>query len=73
MKTYSTVQVSRMISVHKNTLKYWLRDGKVSEPRNVGNGGIKLRVWTDRDVEKVQKFKQPNYRKGRGRKPKSKR
>jgi DNA-binding transcriptional MerR regulator len=73
MKAYSTVQVSRIIGVHKNTLKRWLRDGKISEPRNVGNGGIKLRLWTDRDVERARKYKQENYRKGRGRKPKSKR
>jgi len=63
-----------MIGVHKNTLKRWLRDGKVSEPRNVGNGGgIKLRLWTDRDVERARKYKAANYRKGRGRKAKPKR
>ena len=30
------------------------------------------RIWTDRDVERVRKYKQENYRKGRGRKSKLK-
>ena len=29
----------------------------------------KLWRWTDTDVERVRKYKQENYRKGRGRKP----
>jgi hypothetical protein len=62
-----------MVGIHKNTLKRWLRGSKVVEPRSVGNGGIKLRLWTDRDVERVRKYKQQNYRKGRGRKAKPKR
>lgn len=71
--SYSTAQVARMVGVHKNTLKRWLRERLIKEPRKVGNGGLELRIWTDRDVERVRKYKQENYRKGRGRKPKPKR
>jgi hypothetical protein len=35
--------------------------------------GQEIRIWTDRDVERVRKYKEENYRKGRGRKPKRKR
>ena len=59
-----------MVGVHKNTLKRWLRDGKVREPRNVSNGGVEARIWTDPDVERVRKYKAANYRKGRGRRKK---
>jgi excisionase family DNA binding protein len=72
MRTYSTAQVARMLGVHKVTLKRWLISGKVREPKRIGNGGIQARIWTDRDVERLRKFKQENYRKGRGRKPKPK-
>jgi hypothetical protein len=51
----------------------WLLAGKVSEPRRVSHAGQEIRVWTDRDVKRVQKYKQENYRKGRGRKPKPQR
>jgi len=70
---YSTSQVARMVGVHKLTLIRWLVSGKLAEPKRIGNGGIEARVWTDRDVERAQKYKQENYRKGRGRKPKPKR
>ena len=70
---YSTAQVARMIGVHKATLIRWLLDGKVSEPRRISNGGVDARIWYDRDVERVRSYKEQNYRKGRGRKPKPKR
>ena len=73
MRTYSTAQVAAKIGVHKITLIRWLLDGKVREPRRVNQAGQAIRIWTDRDVERVRKYKQENYRKGRGRKPKHKR
>lgn len=62
-----------MIGVNRVTLQRWLIAGRVAEPRKVATGGVEARIWTDRDVERVRKFKQENYRKGRGRKPKPKR
>lgn len=73
MKTFSTGQVAEMIGVHKLTMIRWLLAGRVKEPRRVKQGGVELRIWTDRDVERVREYKQKNYRKGRGRKPKPKR
>ena len=73
MQAYSTAQAARMLGVHKVTLQRWLLDGKVREPRKVRIGSIESRIWNDRDVERVRKYKQENYRKGRGRKPKPKR
>ena len=72
MKEYSTAQVARMIGVHKVTLKRWLLEGKMKEPRKVRVGNVDARIWIDRDVERVRKYKQENYRKGRGRKAKAK-
>lgn len=73
MKTYSTARVLRMVGISRTTLLDWLRSGKISEPRRIENAGLSARIWTDRDVERVRKYKQGNYRKGRGRKPKPKR
>jgi predicted site-specific integrase-resolvase len=71
-RTHSTAQVARMIGVNRVTLQRWLIDGRVREPRKVQAGGVVARVWTDRDVERIRKFKLKNYRKGRGRKRKPK-
>jgi len=73
MPNYSTAQVAERLGIHKATLIRWLLDGKVREPRRVNHVGQEIRIWTDRDVERVQRYKQENYRKGRGRKPTLKR
>ena len=59
-----------MLGIHKVTLQRWLLSSKVSEPRRVRNGGVNARIWADRDVERVRKYKAAHYCKGRGRKKK---
>ena len=68
MTNYSTASVAAEIGVSKLTLTRWLKAGKVKEPRRVKQGGVEFRLWTDRDVEQVRKYKAAHYRKGRGRK-----
>jgi len=72
-RTYSTSEAAKQIGVNRVTLQRWLIEGKVREPKKVSVGGVEVRIWTDRDVERVQRFKRENYRKGRGRKAKPKR
>jgi MerR HTH family regulatory protein len=67
-QNYSTVQVARMVGVDKQTLLRWLWSAKIPEPKHFTNGGQKIRLWTDRDVKNVCKYKEGSYRKGRGRK-----
>jgi len=67
-KTYSTKEVAQAIGINRVTLQRWLLAGRVSEPRRVTQGGVDLRLWTDRDLERVRKYKAAHYRKGRGRK-----
>jgi len=62
-----------MVGVDKKTLLRWLYSGHLKEPRRIGNGGVTIRIWTDRGVARVRKYKEKNYRKGRGRKVKAKR
>jgi phage antirepressor YoqD-like protein len=73
METYSTSQVAKQVGISKPTLIRWLLDRKVKEPRRVKQGGVEIRLWRDRDVERVRKHKEETYRKGRGRKAKPKR
>jgi predicted site-specific integrase-resolvase len=69
MRTYSTAQVLKIVGIGRMTLLRWLKEGKIPEPRRIISGGLNARVWRDRDVERIRKYKQENYRKGRGRKP----
>jgi predicted site-specific integrase-resolvase len=73
MRSYSTKQVTELIGIGRMTLLRWLKKGNLREPRRLRNGGMNARVWTDRDVERVRRYKMKNYRKGRGRKAKHKR
>lgn len=72
MKTYFTSQVAAIVGVHKVTLQRWLLAGRIPEPKRVRMNGVEVRIWTNRDVERVRRYKERFYRKGRGRKKKSK-
>lgn len=61
--SYSTQEVANLVGIHKNTLKRWLRSELVAEPRHTRIAMQNHRVWSERDLERVKKFKEANYRK----------
>lgn len=71
MSPLSTAEVAAHVGVHRVTLERWLSSGKVKGPETTRIGGHNYRMWTDRDIERVKRFKEKFYRKGRGRKKKS--
>jgi len=73
MKTYSTKQAAKMAGISWITLRRWLAAGGIRPSQAVPYDGRTLWRWADRDVDRLRKYKQENYRKGRGRKPKPKR
>jgi predicted DNA-binding transcriptional regulator AlpA len=73
VKNRSTAQVAKMLKIGRQTLHRWMRTMPSLAPRKQKVGGVSVRIWTDRDVELLRKYKQEHYRKGRGRKPKPKR
>jgi predicted site-specific integrase-resolvase len=68
MSIHSTAGVATLVGISKNTLLNWLYSGKIPEPRRRVEAGIEVRLWNDRDVSRVRKYKELNFRKGRGRK-----
>lgn len=73
MSPMSTEQVAKVVGVNRVTLERWLSSGKLKGPRVVSIGRGTFRQWSQADVDRIQKYKQENYRKGRGRKPRPKR
>jgi len=71
MKSLSTSEVAKVVGVHKRTLLGWLYTGKIREPKRRIGGGQDVRLWNDHDVQEVRRYKEANYRKGRGLKKKS--
>ena len=73
MNPLSTPEVARRVGVHWITLERWLTAGKIPRPKQFEVGGRVVRLWTARDLKRVERYKADFYRKGRGRKktPKS--
>jgi DNA-binding transcriptional MerR regulator len=72
MADYSTNGAARKLGIHPITLHRWVLEGRIKAPKKQRIGGVVIRLWTDRDLERVRKYKEANYRKGRGRKPRKK-
>ncbi len=68
MTAHATLEVAKLVGIGKTTLLTWLRKGHIPEPQRVSQGGVEVRLWNARDVERVRKYKEANFRKGRGRK-----
>lgn len=73
MANLSTLDVARIVGIGRSTLERWIAQGKFPAPKMIRFGRDEFRNWTPKDVERVRKYKQNNFRKGRGRKPKTKR
>jgi excisionase family DNA binding protein len=73
MTKLSTLEVARKVGIGRATLERWLSNGVLQGPKTIRFGKSEFRDWTAEDVARVRNYKQQNYRKGRGRKPKPKR
>jgi DNA-binding transcriptional MerR regulator len=70
MKAYTTPEVADLAGIHLRTLHRWLNRGAIPEPRRSSIRGLTFRLWSERDVERVKKYKVARYWKGGGRKKK---
>jgi hypothetical protein len=65
MSTYSTVQVAELVDVSWDTLNRWIRERKFPVPPVKSIGRVKIRLWTQKDIQPVLKYKEEHYR-GKG-------
>jgi len=72
MKTYSTLEVARLLGVTSATLHRWIREKRVPAPPVETLGKMRIRFWSKADVDNVRAYKAERYRKGRGRQRKTK-
>jgi excisionase family DNA binding protein len=61
MKTYSTVEVAKLLGIGNDTLHRWIHTKKVLAPPLHSVGGLSVRLWTKADIEKVRKYKSEHY------------
>lgn len=63
MKTYSTLQVARLLDVNPDTLHRWMRQKVVAVPPLQSLGGMRIRLWSEEDLAKLKEYKAGHYRK----------
>ena len=68
MSPQSTAEIAQLVGVGRTTLERWLAQRKVAMPKKITVGTRVSRIWTQRDIERVKRYKEQFYRKGRGRK-----
>lgn len=69
MRTYSTSQAARKLRISYMTLYRYIVAGKIKPPALRRVGGVKVRLWTERDIARVRKAL-PKLKDGRRQKPK---
>jgi predicted DNA-binding transcriptional regulator AlpA len=63
---HSTVEVAEIVGVSASTLNRWIVAKKFDVPPVVLVGGVRVRLWSDAEIEIVRKYKATDYNKGRG-------
>jgi excisionase family DNA binding protein len=61
MAAYSTAQVAEILEIGTDTLHRWLREKKVAAPKLSFVGGVKVRLWSEADLDAARKYKAENY------------
>jgi predicted DNA-binding transcriptional regulator AlpA len=56
MSKLSTEQVAKRLGISGASLSRYIKAGKVSAPREVMAGGIRLRLWSESDIARLQKI-----------------
>jgi len=65
MSTYSTVEVAEIVGVSWDTLSRWIREKKFPVPGVKLVGRVRVRLWSEAEIEVVRQYKQDHYR-GKG-------
>jgi excisionase family DNA binding protein len=61
MKTYSTSQVASLLGIGYDTLHRWIQEKKITAPKTQLLGGVRVRLWSERDVEIAKHYKAEHY------------
>lgn len=61
MKTRSTIEVAKLLSITSDTLHRWIREEKISAPPIQALGPFRVRLWTEQDIAAVRTYKANHY------------
>jgi excisionase family DNA binding protein len=61
MATYSTAQVAEILAIGTDTLHRWLKEKKVVAPKLSFVGGVRVRLWSEQDLDAAKRYKAEHY------------
>ena len=61
MAAYSTAQVAEVLGIGTDTLHRWLKEKKVIAPKISFVGGVKVRLWSEAELDAARKYKAEHY------------
>ena len=61
MKTYSTIEVAKLLKIGNDTLHRWIHTKKIPAPPLQKVGGLSIRLWSAADIEEVKRYKLEHY------------
>jgi len=60
-RNYSISEAARELGVRRTTLYKWLQKKVIPAPAVQFVSGIRLRVWTEKQMDEIRKYKANNY------------
>jgi hypothetical protein len=61
VRSYSISAAARELSVDRNTLYKWIREKHIPPPKELFVSGIRLRIWTEKQMAKLREHKAKSY------------
>jgi hypothetical protein len=71
-KRPTTVEAAREVGIHLATLQRWIATKKLKAPWPIIRRGRAVRLWSPGALARLRQVKERIYRRGRGRKKKTK-
>lgn len=62
----STSQVAKELTIGRQTLHRWIREGKVPAPPKRNVAGVVVRIWQKGHVDALRRYKAAHYGEGKG-------
>jgi len=73
MKKYSTAKALKIVGIGAETIYRWMHEGKIPSPPLQTLAGMKVRLWSEDEVNEVKRYKADHYWGKGGRKKRKKR
>lgn len=61
MANYSTAQVAEILDIGTDTLHRWLKQKRIVAPDLLLIGGVKVRLWSEEQLNSAKKYKADHY------------